>query len=152
MTTEKGRIKHSGMGGFLNPPTHPEHTMSVEIDLRRRPENRGGMSLSSAVESEWLADETRAEAARVLRHWQRPALDSPEVQQWIAQVLGYFANCYRNPAAKAGEEWNASNLIIDRERDPVASADDHAGVNLIRKYYPEYAPSAEDFARAKWGK
>jgi hypothetical protein len=29
--------------------------------------------------------------------------------------------------------------------------EDHAGVNLIRRYYPEYVPTQEDFDNAKWG-
>lgn len=51
MATESGRIKHGGMGEFLTPPTHPEHSFSVETELRRKPENRGSMSLSYAVKS-----------------------------------------------------------------------------------------------------
>jgi hypothetical protein len=27
----------------------------------------------------------------------------------------------------------------------------HAGVHLIKKYYPAYKPRAEDFERARWG-
>jgi len=45
--------------------------------------------------------------------------------------------------------WNASNLIFDSARSPVANADDHAGVRLIRKLYPEFVPE-DDFANARW--
>lgn len=149
---EKGRIVLSGMGGFLNPPTHPEHTRSVETDLRRRPENRGSMSLSCAVDCKYLDDATRAAARTVLNSWQRPALDSAEVQDWIRQVLGYFRGCYRNPEKPESGQWDASDAIIDSKRDPLANANDHCGVHLIRKYYPEFTPTAEHFSGAYWGK
>ncbi len=146
---ERGRIVASGMGGFLNPPGHPEHTHHVETELRRRPENRGGMSLRSAVESTWLASETRNAARRMLESWNanRPPID-PE---WVRSVLGYFRGCYRNPEA-GDKQWHASDMVIDAARDPMANASDHAGVNLIRGFYPDYQPTAEDFAQAQWGR
>jgi len=150
MTHERGRIRREGMGGFLNPPTHPEHSYSVETDLRRRPENRGSMSLETAVTSEWLDVGTRAAAKRLLTSWERPPLESAEVQEWIHQVLGYFKGCYCGP--QDGEDkWNASNVRIMPGADPVLNADIHNGVHLIRKYYPEFKPTAEHFARAYWG-
>lgn len=151
-TKERGRLRRSGMGGFLNPPGHPEHDWSIETDLRRRPENRGSMSLSAAVTAEYLDDATRADAKRMLDVWtaNRMPLESQEVQAWIRQVLGYFKGCYRNPEASA-EQWHAGKLIIDRERNPMDAPEAHAGVNLIRRYYPEYVPTAEHFASAKWG-
>lgn len=156
MTTqrkERGRIRLEGMGGFLNPPGHPEHTSSVETDLRRRPENRGGMSLSSAIGTEWLDDAIRAECRRKLAEWDanKLPLTDPAVQDWIRQVLGYFRGCYRNTAAPRDEQWHASELVIDQTRKPLDWQNDHAGVNLIRKYYPDYVPTAEDFAQAYWG-
>lgn len=63
---EPGQIRTTGMGGFLNPPNHPEHSYSVEFDLWRRPENRGGMSLTCASTCEWLDDETKREAKELL--------------------------------------------------------------------------------------
>lgn len=155
MTTEKkerGAIQSRGMGGFLNPPGHPEHTHSVEFDLHRRADDRGSMSLGSAVESEWLDDAIRSRAKAMLDEWasNKASLESEEVQAWVRRVLGYFRGCYRNPEAGA-EQWHAGKLIIDQKRDPIANADDHAGVNLIRKYYPEFQPTATHFAEAKWG-
>jgi hypothetical protein len=148
---ERGRVVNRGMGGFLNPPAHPEHTFSVEVDLRRRPENRGGMSLSCAAECAHLDLSTRRAARTMLAAWSRPAIDSLEVKAWISQVLGYFACCYQNTAA--GDEcWNAGKLLIDTTRNPLDTPDQHAGVHLIRRYYPEYQPTAEDFAGARWGK
>lgn len=149
--TEKGRIVQPGMGGFLNPPTHPEHDWHVETDLRRRPENRGGMSLTAATEATWLDSATRAEARKMLKNWQPPPLNSPEIVDWRQQVLGYFRGMYRNPNEPKDEQWNASTMIHDPNRDPIANADEHAGVHLIRKYYPGYVPTEEDFGGAYWG-
>jgi hypothetical protein len=149
---DKGRIVHEGMGGFLCPPTHPMHTASVETDLRRKPANRGRMSLEAAVESTSLDAATRAVARTILNTWERqkPPLDSAEVREWILQVLGYFRGCFNwTPDVEGG--WHAANLTIDREHDPLKHADCHAGVHLIRKYYPAYQPTAADFAGAYWG-
>jgi hypothetical protein len=145
MSTETGRIVNRGMGGFLNPPGHPERSFSVETDLQGRPENRGGLSLSSAIECEWLSLETRSAAARVLKEWSRPWIGAEDVQAWILQVLGYFKNCYQSPSGS----WNASDLFIG---DGDGHEDQHAGVHLIRKYYPEFVPTTAQFLAARWGK
>lgn len=152
MKKEFGVINHSsGMGGFLNPPTHPEHTNSVEIDLDKRKENRGCMSLSAAVECEWLSDTTRAWAKELLDGWKKPNINSPEVKKWIRQVLGYFKNCYKG----AGEEpecWHAGKLdIVPEDSLQLHPIDEHAGVHFIRQYYPEYVPTEQEFKEAKWG-
>lgn len=155
MTTKKyisARIvTDSGSGGFLNPPGHPEHTQSVETDLRRRPENRGRMSLSGAVTADYLPPVIRGRASGILKRWANENAGTEPDAAWVAQVLGYFRNCYRNPAAPEGQEWHAGNLVIDRDRDPMAEPADHAGINLIRQYYPGFQPTAEHFASAKWG-
>lgn len=135
MGTERGQLRKSGMGGFLNPPGHPEHEWSVEIDLRRRPENRGSMSLTAATESEWLTPATRAAARRKLAEWQPLPLTDPAVRKWVASVMNYFRGCFKNTSLSEEEAWNASKLVIDRTR-PVD--DEHAGVRLIRKYYPDF--------------
>ena len=96
MTGEKGKIVQHGLGGFLCPPGHPMYTQSVETDLRRKPENRTTMSLEYAAESPMLDDVTKAVVRTILNTWERnkPALDSPEIQEWILQVLGYFRGCF----------------------------------------------------------
>ncbi|HEY5657143.1 MAG TPA: hypothetical protein VIY27_05095 [Myxococcota bacterium] len=147
------RVTYRGMGGFLNPPTHPEHHLHVETDLRRRPENRGGMSLSAAAECDYIDPRARAEAQRRLAKWEPLPIDDPAIVDWVHQVLGYFRGMYqglRGPVPP-GTEWHVENLFSDPERDPVQSADSHAGVHYIRKFYPEYMPTAEDFAGAYWG-
>jgi hypothetical protein len=155
METEQGRIIGRGAGGFLNPPTHPEHNYSVETDLQQRPEDRGSMSLSYAVSCEWLDSDTRRAAAKMLKDWQKnkPGLNDPAVQEWIGQVLGYFRNCYAAPGRDMDdpETWHADKLAI-ANGERAYSVERHAGVHFIREFYPEYKPSTADFDRAKWGK
>jgi hypothetical protein len=148
---ERGIIVHTGMGGFLCPPTHPMHSMSVQTDLRRRPENRGGMSLETAVSCEYLEDSTREAARRILRGWERLPIDHPDVVDWIRQVLGYFRHCYRNPDVPETEQWNAGQLLIVVD-STICNPTNHAGVHLIRKYYPIFNPSSDDWRNAYWGK
>jgi hypothetical protein len=143
MWDKMGRISNNGMGGFLCPPSHPEHSMSVSfVD--------GRMSLSSAITCEWLNPATRYDAKKILDKWEKPDINNPEIKKWIRQVLGYFANCYKGDG-KEPECWNVSNLKMLKKGQRKPAVDNHAGVRLIRKYYPEYVPSKKDFREAKWG-
>ncbi len=141
-----GKIKHGGAGGFLNPPTHPEHSLHVMSTYG----DTFFMSLSSAVDEEWLDDETRDEARRILKAWNPLPLDHEDVKAWIYQVLGYFRNCYKGEGPKP---WNVSNLRMRPKLDPMRFITWilHAGVHFIRQYYPHYKPTENDFANAKWG-
>jgi hypothetical protein len=152
----KARIDTSqGCDGFLNPPGHPEHTVSVETDTDRPRDYRGFTSLSAAASDDAMDPAVRAEAKRLLDAWaaNAPPLESAEVQAWVLQVLGYFRGCYRNPDKSGTEQWHASHLVIrdDRYYSPVEHAGDHAGVRFIREYYPGFAPTAEHFVNARWG-
>lgn len=138
-----GKVKSGGMGGFLNPPTHPEHSQGVYSVYG----DTFAMSLSGAADAEWLNDETRSRARRILKAWKRPPIESDEVQDWICNVMGYFKGCY-----KGEKGWNASDLRIDQQADAVLNQDIHAGVNLIRKYYPEFILTADHVSKAYWGK
>lgn len=144
------RIINQGVGGFLCPPGHPMHTKGVETDLNRRPEDRGGMSLEAAAECNWLDAATRGRAKALLA-WQPPPIDTPEIQDWIRQVLGYFCSCY-NFGPDVPENWYAARLTIDANANPLEHCMRHAGVHLIRKYYPHFVPTAEQFQEAYWGK
>lgn len=124
--SEKGRIVPGSTGSFLTPPGHPEQCYAVETDLRRRPENRGSMSLSSAVESEWLDAATRAAARRKLAEYEadKPVLSHPAVREWVRRAQGYFGE---------GAESFPS------------------GTEYIRRYYPDYEPVEEDKAPGGYG-
>lgn len=137
------------MGGFLNPPGHPEYAYSVESDLRRRPENRSRMSLSYAADCEWLNRDTRHQARKLLNQWSknRPTLNDPAIQDWICNILGYFRHCYVKPYGTN----RAGDLLIDANRNPLRFAHEHAGIQYIRRFYPEFHPGARHFAGAYWG-
>lgn len=141
-----GKLVASGQGGFLNPPTHPEHSWSI----RSIHGQTFFMSLTGAVEADWLADETRAIAYRKLATWVRPALASDEVRAWIKDVLAYFRHCYRG-IQHDETAWHASNVQVNAKADELANAEIHAGVHYVRKYYPEFVPVADDFT-GTWGK
>ena len=150
------RIASGGAGAFLDPPTYPQHAYHVECDLRRRPENRGMMSLEYASTCEYISAGVRVRAKRMLAKWQAPPIDSPEIVDWRLEVLGYFAGCYADLSLPEADRWNAGNLLIpklypaqaEKVTDPV---NQHAGVRHIRRFYPDWTPTDEDFARAKWG-
>jgi hypothetical protein len=140
-----------GAGGFLCPPGHPMHTSGV-YGYDNRGEMNESTSLEYAADCPWIPFRVRREAAAMLAAWQanRMPLESEPVQAWILQVLGYFRNCYRGNGAEP-ECWHAGKLNINASRDPMANVEAHAGVRLIRGYYPEFEPTAEHFANAKWG-
>lgn len=148
-TTERGRIASGGCGGFLNPPLHPEHSLHVETDLHRKKCNRGMLSLSYAVTCDWLDRETRHAARQLLNRWAeyKPSLSDPTVDDWICHTLGYFRSCYVAPYGST----SASDLIVRPDLNPLANCHMHAGVRHIRKFYPEFHPSAEHFRGAYWG-
>lgn len=154
MRTDRVSREAAGSGSFLDPPTYPTHGLGILLDTNRKPENRGWCSLTVVLEHEdeygWISPETRAEARRILEAWEAPPIESEPIRDWIHQVLGYFRACYKGPDGPRGP-WAAEALEIDHERDPVAHADDHAGVHLIRRFYPDYVPTTADFERAYWG-
>lgn len=148
-----GKIHNEGMGGFLNPPTHPEHKYSVKSVYGYT----FSMSLSSAVECEWLNDETKAAAKRILKSWQKPDLESEIIQDWIHHVLGYFKNCYSrgNYSEEKGFYYGRNvntDLMICDYANPILEQNRHLGVMHIREFYPEYTPCENDFENAYWGK
>ena len=143
---ELGTIRHEGMGGFLCPPTHPMHEWSVGS----RKGDTFSMCLETAAnDSPWLDEHSRRRAKELLESWQRPPIESELIQAWIRQVLGYFQNCYKGEDGPRA--WHAGQLRIDRNADPMLNIDLHAGVHLIRQYYPDFTPTKEQFEQARWG-
>ena len=129
-----------GAGGFLNPPTHPEHTMSVQ-----------GKDISASLSygAEHMDSPLREQCQFILNNWVPLPLEDPAVQVWIRRVLGYFRNCYKG----LGDDetaWYCDKLRI-ADINPTLNVDLHAGVHLIRKYYPHFVPTEFDFFEAKWG-
>jgi hypothetical protein len=125
-------------------------------DLRRRPENRGMMSLEYALENPSGVDrQTLLDAHQLLANWfeRKLPLTDPQVIDWVHRVLGYFHDCYRGTSdgPYGRGVWAAESLTIDHERNPMAYISQHAGVHFIRKYYPDFVPTREDFEQAYWG-
>lgn len=140
---DKGKVVNNGMGGFLNPPTHPEHDWSVESVKY----DDFSMSLSCAVDCEYLDPETKAKARRLLKSWKRLPLKDEKIQDWVYNIMGYFKTCYQG---KDGS-WNAGELQIDSKRDPIKSQNTHAGVHFIRKFYPRFKLKQSHLDNAYWG-
>ena len=152
------KMGDGGMGGFLNPPGHPEHTMRVhELCPGWKKYGPDMSSLSSYAENG--TDESCRDRCRdILAAYVGPATDSPEFQAWARQVMGYFRNCWRQPECvrkfrgiSDAKQWNCDMLYMGAPLK-LHTIDDHAGVNFILKYYPGWVPAPEDFKLAKWGK
>lgn len=142
-----GRITKDGMGGFLNAPTHPEHYYSVSSVYG----DTFSMCLSAAVDCTWLNDEAKTKAQELLSQWEPLPLNNSEVQDWILQIMGYFKNCYRGRNSDNECSWNAGDLVIRHDWNPLDWDTLHAGVHLIRKFYPGFILTAEHVKNAYWG-
>jgi len=149
MTKIVYQLIQSGMGGFLNPPLHPEHSWSLASG------DGGGMSLSSAIGCEWLSESSKKQARVLLDKWEhidKLPISDARVQDWIYHILGYFCDCYAKPDNEgAKDRWDIDQLDMDSQVNPMTKIDLHAGVHFIRKYYPDYCPTQQDFDNAYWG-
>lgn len=154
--SRKYRIARDGMGGFLSPPSHPEHFVHIQVCSKYAQfKNADCYSIGSLLEPDKANDPyipagAITAAKRLMKEWEekKPGLDNPETQDWILQVLGYFRSCY----IPASGSRNASDLeIVHESLEPVYPWNRHAGVALIRDYYPDYQPKPEDFKQAYWG-
>lgn len=146
----KGHIVNEGMGGFLNPPAHPEHILSVK-GSRDEGGSLSYIAYDPGAASYW-DEETVQRARNILETWTPLPLDHPDVEDWVRQVMGYFRGCYGGDRSLGEQRWNVQNLLIDSELDPMENEDEHAGVHYIRKWYPEFRLSREILDEAYWGK
>ena len=150
MTSDNiSEIDTTGMGGFLNPPSHPEHSRSVVYGPYIPGWGRNAMALSSALTSDEVTEATRDEVRRLLSDWEAntPALDTRESVLWLTGVMAYFKNCYRSVMGEAEPEcWYAGNLHIHGHGFGLSPCtidhpiEDWASVNFIRKFYPDFTP------------
>lgn len=143
-----GKIVSGSMGCFLEPPLHP--TYSYEVISKYNRGNYFSMSIDSATTCEWLDEETKKKAQDIMRTWKPLPIEDERVRDWILQVLGYFRDCYADMTKPANIRWNASELKIIKHTFPDMFSLRHAGVHHIRKYYPTYMPTREDFRQAYW--
>lgn len=160
-TFEASQMASGGMGAFLNPPTHPDHTHHLETDLKRRKWNRGSMSLSYALECDYISDGMKRRITKMYENWhnEKPAIDTPEIKDWICNVLGYFRHCYSPDGINRNSDscliWIAKNekyTYGEKWQHFKRDNNNHLGVMHIREFYPDYKPAASDFRNAYWGK
>ena len=86
--------KDKGMGGFMNPPGHAEHTYSViEVNVSGPNREQGSMSLSYAA-----SDETPLVPAHVKADCKRILAAHPGeyTDAWERRCYPYWKNCYRD--------------------------------------------------------
>lgn len=133
MKKYNARIVNKGFGCFLNPPTYPEYSKSVFFwDIK--PEFGQYCCLSYAVDWNRLEDNIKQAAKQILDTWQKPDINNPDIQKWILKVMKTYKHLYRG----LDGNWAWSDLLKDKQYDPVINQDSHAGVHFIRKYYPEF--------------
>ena len=123
--SNQGKIVRESAGCFLNPPTHPEYSYSVQSKYG----DTFFMSLRYAITQDWLDDDSKAKARSLLRNWKRPPLFSKQVQDWIAEVHHYFKNGWFGEDGepyftKEPQDWRDSMAVVH-----------------IRQWYPEYKPT-----------
>ena len=87
---EPARITNSGMGGAFYPPNHPLHTHSVETDLKKKKENRGGMSLEYALTLEYISPQLKAKIKALLDSYTPPDITLPDVCDWLTSCMRHF--------------------------------------------------------------
>lgn len=135
-------LVNDGMGGLLNPPTHPEHTYSIQ-------EFRGGhevgfYSLSSCLSSEWMPRAVKGAAKGILKHWQAGKID----KAWEATIYNYFRHCYsldginrnvsdKNNMITFGKFWG------NAEQEQGMNPTHHLAYMFIKEFYPDYEPNIE---------
>lgn len=125
-----------GMGNFLAPPNHPIHSWHIGT-------MNGEHSLDSLPDDLDTATQTRI--ADLIEAWQEEHPTPDPI--WVRRVMAHFHDCYSGQNPKTLEiSWNASDLRILPEADPMLNADIHAGVHYVRNYYPDYRPDPIDFA------
>ncbi len=127
----------AGNGSFLEHPNHPTHFWGA-VEVMKN--GRGDYGCSSIESYRGLFKEVDDIYAKTKI---RTATDPVSID-WIRQVLGYFKNCY----SPDGKEWSANKLVIKKDGE----VNLHAGIHHIRKTYPGYVATKEDWENAYWGK
>lgn len=144
--------ENAGAGSFLEPPFSKTHKWGIVAGYDRGNGYQEYSSVDYYLEDEHVPEEAKIQIRQIIGKEERPDITDPEVHDWICRVMGYFKHSYRNPVTGS---WNAGELKIDVNSNPeytIAHQDGHAGVHLIRKYYPEFKLTEEILRCAYWGK
>lgn len=127
-----------GMGGYLNPPGHPEHTYSIQ-GFRGGHEVRG-ISLREALDDEY-AGSIRGAAKNLLNKWSKGRPAAPP-EEWVKQVYIYFQHCY----SKNGTNRSETDCITygkfwgNAEQEKDANPYFHLGFLFVNEFFPAHGP------------
>ncbi len=131
------KIVSTGMGGFMNPPGHAEHSYHVQEGLGR---NAGSMSLSYALTSDYVPTAIKTQARQLLDA--NPGTYTPE---WEESCYAYWRNCW----SPDGSELSSDKLIISSTGDP----ERHGAYLHIKEYFSDAKPRLDLIANPPvWGK
>lgn len=130
-------IVHEGMGGFLNPPGHAEHSYSVReynVHGPRREHGSSSLSYAAANAEAWGHPGIARAAARKLA--EMPGTFTPE---WEREVYAYFRNCY----APDGKTRAVSECIVRDGETPAPNPLWHLAYLHVRSFFPDATPNIE---------
>lgn len=126
--------KGAGFGEFLSPPGHPGYAYGVIGYSSNRSNAReiASMSLESAINTEWVPENVKAQARTMLANATLVASEA-----WLNQVYAYFHNCY---APESG-----SRDVSESVSDPTNAlpATRHLGYLHVREYFPDHEPRTD---------
>lgn len=109
MITAVVTAKNARSGCYGDPPNYPTYFYGVETDLRRKPWNRGSMSISYAASDEvtYLPPLVKKRCVELLAEWEKNKLPEshPRVQAWEQATYAHMAHCYND----------ASQLVVPFE-------------------------------------
>lgn len=150
--TERWSIRREGQGGFLQPPTHPEHYFSARMERWTRSgwEEWSSYALTSAAREEYLPEWVRERARQILADWQAPSIDDRDVQLWIKQCWSHWRNCYdigeRDLLVMQSRPCGDLPTVEGQGLWMILNIANHYAVKTIRSFYPEYVPSVRDMS------
>jgi len=145
-------LVNDGMGGFLNPPGHPEHAYSIQEFSKGH--EVGSYSLSAAMSESWMPSKVQIKAKWILKRWNAGAPD----EAWLATVYNYFRHCYSkdgnnrnvNDCVTYGKFWD--NAEQEENEDPTH----HLGYLFVKQFYPDHKPDMgrikNNDSRGQWSK
>lgn len=158
MCQKKFYIIQGSQGCFIDPPNYPTYKYYIE-DISKTCSISLSKNMLNNPEYSYVDRDVKLKAEKLINVWfeNRPCLSSPIVKDWIYQVLGYFSNCFQS----IDGSWDADKLRCKHLKNKdknfyyrymVRTQLLNAGVHHIKKFYPEYKASMEDFRNAYWGK
>lgn len=143
--------ENKGAGSFLEPPFSKTHQFGIVAGYDHGNGYQEYASIEYYLNNENVPNSAKRQIKSIIGKEEKPPIDDPAIQEWILHVLGYFKSCYVGQDKQGNFSWNASDLVIEKNSDPVLNANNHAGVHFIRKYYPDFMPTQEHFDKAYWG-